>query len=111
MKLDIVNEENGITKLVLAGSMNIQGALDVDPQFNEILKTKDKIIVDLKDVDFLASLGMRTLVMSAKSLSQRGGKLVLVNPQDQVEKAIKSAGIDTLIPIAPNLTAAIAFFR
>jgi hypothetical protein len=48
MKLDIVNEQHGITKLVLAGSMDIQGALEVDPQFNEILKTKDKVIVDLR---------------------------------------------------------------
>jgi anti-sigma B factor antagonist len=111
MKLDVVNEENGITKLVLVGSMNIQGALEVDPQFNEILKTSDKIIVDLKDVDFLASLGMRTLVVSAKSLSAKGGKLVLVNPQSGVEKAIKSAGLDAIIPIAPDLNAAIALFR
>ncbi len=111
MKLDVVDEENGITKLVLAGSMNIQGALELDPQFSEILKTKDKVIVDLKNVDFLASLGMRTLVISAKSLSEKGGKLVLVNPQAGVEKAIKSAGIDTIIPIAPNLTAALALFR
>src|SRR5262245_64265491 len=91
MKIEVVNEQNGITKLVLTGSMDIEGALEVDPQFSEISKTKNKVIVDLKDVDFLASLGMRTLVSSAKSLMDKGGKLVLVNPQAGVEKAIKSA--------------------
>ena len=111
MKIDVVNEPNGITKLVLTGSMDIKGALEVDPQFSEISKTKNKVIVDLKDVDFLASLGMRTLVSSAKSLMEKGGKLVLVNPQAGVEKAIKSARIDTIIPIASDLNAAIALFR
>ena len=111
MKIDVVNEQNGITKLVLIGSMDIKGALEVDPQFSEISKTKNKVIVDLKDVDFLASLGMRTLVSSAKSLMDKGGKLVLVNPQAGVEKAIKSARIDTIIPIASDLNAAIALFR
>lgn len=111
MKIDVMNEQNGITKLVLIGSMDIKGALEVDPQFSEISKTKNKVIVDLKDVDFLASLGMRTLVSSAKSLMEKGGKLVLVNPQAGVEKAIKSARIDTIIPIASDLNAAIALFR
>ena len=111
MKIDVVDEQNGITKLVLTGSMDIKGALEVDPQFSEISKTKNKVIVDLKDVDFLASLGMRTLVSSAKLLMEKGGKLVLVNPQAGVEKAIKSARIDTIIPIASDLNAAIALFR
>ena len=111
MKMDVINVENGITKVVLTGSMNVQGALDVEPKFNELVKTTDKVIVDLKDVHFLTSRGMRTLVMSAKSLREKGGKLVLVNPQAEVERAMKTAGIDTIIPIVPDLNAAIALFR
>jgi stage II sporulation protein AA (anti-sigma F factor antagonist) len=111
MKMDVINVENGITKLVLSGSMNVQGALDLEPQFNEIVKTTDKVIVDLKDVHFLTSRGMRILVMSARSLREKGGKLVLVNPQAEVERAMKIVGIDTIIPIAPDLSAAIALFR
>ena len=111
MKMDVINVENGITKLVLSGSMNVQGALDLEPQFNEIVKTTDKVIVDLKDVHFLTSRGMRILVMSARSLREKGGKLVLVNPQAEVERAMKTAGIDTIIPIVPDLNAAIALFR
>ena len=111
MKMDVINVENGITKLVLSGSMNVQGALDLEPQFNEIVKTTDRVIVDLKDVHFLTSRGMRILVMSARSLREKGGKLVLVNPQAEVERAMKIVGIDTIIPIAPDLSAAIALFR
>lgn len=111
MKIDVVNEADGITKLELVGSLDIDGALAADPQFTELSKTNDKIIVDLKGVDFLASLGMRTLVSTAKALMQKGGRLVLVNPQAGVEKAIKSAGIDTIIQIAPDLKTAIALFR
>jgi anti-anti-sigma factor len=111
MKMDVISAENGITKLVLTGSMNIQGALDVEPRFNEIVKTTDKIIVDLKDVSFLTSLGMRVLVMSARALRERGGKLVLANPQTEVERVMKIAGIDTVIDIAPDLSTAIALFR
>lgn len=111
MKMDVIDIENGIKTVVLSGSMNVQGALDLEPRFNEIVKTTDKVIVDLKDVSFLTSLGMRILVMSNRSLNAKGGKLVLVNPQALVEKALKTAGVDTIIPIAPDVSAAIALFR
>jgi anti-sigma B factor antagonist len=111
MKLDVVNEANGITKLLLSGSMDIEGTLAIDAQISEISKAKEKVIVDLSNVDFLASLGIRTLVMSAKSISTKGGNMVLLNPQAGVEKVLKSSGIDTVIPIAPDLNAAIALLR
>lgn len=111
MKMEVMNEDNGITKIILFGSMDIKGALEVDPRFKEISQTRDKIIVDLANVNFLASLGMRTLVVSAKALSSRGGRLVLVDPQTEVERALKSAGLDAIIPIAADSVAAIALLR
>ena len=111
MKMDVVSQANGITKVVLAGSMDLKGALEIDPRFKEISQSKDKVIVDLADVNFLASLGMRTLVMSAKSLREKGGQLVLANPQADVETALRSAGLDQIIPLASDMAAASAMFR
>jgi anti-anti-sigma factor len=111
MKMDVASEGNGITKVVLAGSMDAKSVLDIHPRFMEISLTEDKVIVDMANVDFLASLGMRTLVMTAKSLWDRGGYLVLVNPQAGVEKALRSAGLEKIIPLVSNLAAAVALFR
>ena len=111
MKMEIASDANGITKVVLSGSMDIKGALEIDSSFKEVSQTKGNVIVDLENVDFLASLGMRTFVMSAKSLREKGGQLVLANPQANVEMALKAAGIDTIIPLVPDLGAAVALFR
>ena len=111
MKIEIVNGENGVTNVILAGSMDIKGALEVDPQFKEVSQTSDNLIVDLANVSFLASIGMRTFVMTAKALSAKGGQLVLVKPQPEVEKALKSAGLDAIIPIASDSTSAVALLR
>ena len=111
MKMEVASEQNGITKIVLTGSMDINGALEIDSSFKEISQTKDNVVVDLEHLDFLASLGMRTFVTSAKSLRAKGGQMVLVNPQAGVAKALKSAGIDTVIPLVPDFDAAVALFR
>jgi anti-anti-sigma factor len=111
MKFEILSDENGITNVALAGSMDIKGALEVDSQFKEISQTRDKVIVDLANVTFLASLGMRTFVVTAKALSAKGGQLVLLHPKSEVEKVLRSAGLDHIIPIAPDSAAAIAMLR
>jgi anti-anti-sigma factor len=112
MKVVVINIGNGILKVVLTGSMNEVGVLEVESQFNEIMKLKmTKIIFDLKDVSSMNSRGIRALVFSAKLLGEKGGKLVLVNPSAAVEETIKTAGVDAIVPIAPDLNAAIALVR
>jgi anti-anti-sigma factor len=106
MKLNIVDEDNGVTRLVLAGTMDIEGAMSVDKEFAEVAASKRKLAVDLADVDFLASLGMRTLVSSAKEVMKHGGRMVLFAAQPNVEKALRTSGIDTIIPIASNFNSA-----
>ena len=112
MKVVVINIGNGILKVVLTGSMDEVGVLEVESQFNEIMKLKmTKVIIDLKDVNFLNSRGIRALLFSAKLLREKGGKLVLVNPSASVEETLKTAGVDAIVPIAPDLSAAIALVR
>ena len=108
IELDIVEQDDGVTRLNLAGRLDVQGASAVDMQFNVVSGSKKKVIVDLAGVDFIASLGIRTLVMSAKAISSKGGRMVLLKPQANVEQALKFAGIDSMIPIAKDLASATA---
>ena len=112
MKVVVINIGNGILKVVLTGSMDEVGVLEVESQFNEIMKLKmTKVIIDLKDVNFLNSRGIRALLFGAKLLREKGGKLVLVNLSAPIEETMKTAGVDAVVPIAPDLSAAIALVR
>ena len=108
MKLDVVELDNQITKVVLAGRMDIEGAQAIDLKFNVIAGSRKKVIVDMSEVSFIASIGIRTLVMGAKAITNKNGKIVLLNPQPNVEKVLKTTGVDTIIPIATDIQAATA---
>ena len=107
MKLNIVEDANGVTRLILAGTMDIEGAMAVDKEFGEIAASRKKLAVDLSDVDFLASLGMRTLVFNAKAVMKNGGRMVLFGAQPGVEQALRTSGIDTIIPLASDFKSAV----
>jgi anti-anti-sigma factor len=77
MNLDVAELENGITKVTLSGRLDIEGALKIDNEFNTIVEDKKKVVVDLSEVPFIASLGIRTLITGAKATANHGGKMVL----------------------------------
>jgi anti-anti-sigma factor len=108
MNLDTVQLENGITKVVLSGRMDIESTTAVDLKFSVIEGAKKKVIVDLTDVSFMASLGIRTLILGANAMANKGGKMVLLNPQPYVHKVLETTGVNTLIPIVNDMEAATA---
>lgn len=99
--------EDGMMRVSLSGKLDIVGTQDIDVRFTGLTASKGGFfIVDLSEVTFLASIGIRTLVTSAKALARRGGKMVLLKPQPIVENVLKVSGIDTFLPIFFDFDAA-----
>lgn len=106
MDWTVVNLASGVTLVELTGRMDVPGALKADPAFADIAENNDKVIVDLSGLAFLASLGIRTLVSTSKTLRAKNGNMVLLNPQPNIEQVLRSSGIDTIIPIATDMATA-----
>ena len=75
---------------------------------NVIAGSKKAVLVDLQQVSFLGSMGLRALVAPARAIKSRGGKIVLFGPNEMVEKVLKTSGMDTLAPIHHELQSALA---
>ena len=99
MQLHVASIENGVTKVSLSGRLDVEGALKIDNEFTEITTQNKNVLVDLSDVPFIASLGIRTLVVGAKAAANNGGKMVLLNPQPNVEQVLRTTHVDTVMPI------------
>ena len=99
MQLNVASIENGVTKVSLSGRLDVEGALKIDNEFTEIATQNKNVLVDLSDVPFIASLGIRTLVVGTKAAANNGGKMVLLNPQPNVEQVLRTTHVDTVMPI------------
>jgi anti-anti-sigma factor len=108
--MDMVVDEldGGITNVTLRGRLDFLGAQSIDLPFSEIADSKLAVLVDLSGVEYLASLGMRILLISAKAVHRKGGRLAMFVPEGNVLSALKAAGLDTVIPMFQERDDAIA---
>ncbi len=111
MGLAMEEMDGGITKVVLDGSLDIAGAAAIDLRMNVIGGASKAVLVDMKQVTFIGSMGLRALVQPARAISKRGGKIAIFGPQELVEKVLTTSGIDTMIPIYHDYEAAVAALR
>jgi anti-anti-sigma factor len=106
MPITIQDVDGNVTKIVLSGRIDLAGALEIDMPMSVVAGSRRAVVVDLSAVEFMASLGLRSIVVSAKSIISKGGKMVLLAPQPAVEEVLTISGIDDLIPIYHDEAAA-----
>ena len=106
--MDIAVEElaGGITKVILRGRFDTTGAAVIEMPFNAIVTEKRAVVVDLSAVNFLSSYAIRVLLVGAKIVRSKGGRLAILCPDNNVAKVLKTAGTDALIPVFQDQQAA-----
>jgi len=96
--MQIAIDESGPTaKVVLTGRLDIAGAEVVAMPLATLAGNKDNIAIDMSGVSFVASIGLRHLVATAKVVVRRGGRLVLVDTRPAVAEVITVSGLADLL--------------
>lgn len=99
MDLTLETINDNVKKIILNGRMDFAGTQEIDMKFTgHTSSANSHVIIDLSDVEFIASIGIRTLVTNAKALKLKQKKMVLVGAKDSVAKVLETAGITALIP-------------
>lgn len=109
MELTYHELENQTRLLALSGKLDVSGVGQVETRFAGYCSGDGlRVLVDMSAVEFMASIGIRMLVLNAKSVVNRGGKIALVVPPGQVRETLKLASIDAVLPVYDDLESALA---
>jgi anti-anti-sigma factor len=107
MEMKILQRDD-VTHIALVGRLDATGAEEIDESFSDAATAPGRpAVIDLSEIEFMGSLGIGLLFTASKKLNRAGHKLVLLNPQRMVEGVLKSSKMDTLMPIAHDLSEAI----
>lgn len=112
MEMRVIKADDELTHVKLTGRVDLEGIGDLDREFTRQTVTRRKpVIVDISDVDYIASIGLRMLVTAAKALNKFGAKMVLLNPHPDVEDVLRTAGFDKVMPIESDYEKALETLR
>jgi anti-sigma B factor antagonist len=111
MDMKVIQDGDEMTHVVLDGRFDIQGAQEVDSRFDDLAKSSKALVVDLGKVSFLASLGVRTLMVSAKTLIRRGAEMAVCGANENVEKVLRTTGFNEVAGIYPDYESAARTLR
>ena len=89
-----------LRRIMISGRLDTTGTSSISEKLVELAnEPKQFVVVDLVDVQFLASIGIGTLITCAKAVKARGGKMALVvDKGSPVRMGLEATGVDSLIP-------------
>jgi anti-sigma B factor antagonist len=92
---------DNLRKIFISGRLDVSGTESVAGELEKLAAAPKKgVVVDLSSLKFLASLGIRALLKSAKAVQERGGKMVLVvGANAQVVMSLEATGVSDVIPM------------
>jgi anti-sigma B factor antagonist len=108
MEMNIQELDGGVILVALNGRLDLQGVHAIEPDLNATAGSRDALIVDLSGVTYIASMGMRMFLLVGKAMATRHGKMALLAPSDDLTTVLRTAGIDTAIPIHATRDGAIS---
>jgi len=107
MELQYKELDGGIRLVKMVGRLDLPGVEEIQAEFNRYCAgDRPRVLVDLAEVSFLASTGIRLLLNSAKAVAGRAGKIGFINPSPSLREVLDVIGILSVIPIYPDLASA-----
>ena len=108
MKITTAGIKDDLLHIMLDGRLDAPSVQAIEEEFETAISGTKHVIVDLSNVVFVGSLGIRLLVSGGKLKAKKGGKMALVVTDTKIRWVLKTAGVDQLLPVAEGLDDAIA---
>jgi anti-anti-sigma factor len=87
-----VRKERDVYHVVtLNGRLDTQTYMLCEEQIAPLISQPVVLVFDLKDLNYISSMGLRVILKARKSLESKGGRLLLVNLQPQITRIIEIA--------------------
>ena len=93
-------KEKGIIIVSVKGRMDAITSVDFEKNLTEWLTNGQKdFLIDLSEMDYISSAGLRSILKISKQLQMRNGKMIFAALQDSVREVFRISGFDKIFLI------------
>jgi anti-sigma B factor antagonist len=92
-----VDRQRSSAEVVAVGEVDIHTCAQLEETLTGLVDAGvSRVTLDLSQVAFIDSSGLRALVVGHKALEERGGSLVVANPSTMAARLLEVTGLKTL---------------
>jgi anti-sigma B factor antagonist len=107
MHMQFGDAGQGIVNVALVGRLDTPGVGHVETQLTaHVVPRGARAIVDLSQVDFVGSLGIRMFITIARAAARNGGRVVLYGAQPMVAQVFETTSLNEIVPVRADAAAA-----
>ena len=96
MKIDLKKEDKKLT-IKLGGKLDTNTSPDLDSKMSE-LEGMEEVVIDMKDLDYISSAGLRVLLSMQKVMNKQG-KMTIINVCENVMDIFEVTGFSDILDI------------
>jgi anti-sigma B factor antagonist len=102
--MEITSRQEGpVTIIEVKGRMDALTAPVFDNSFREIASSDHSdFIISMNGLDYISSAGLRSILMAAKQVKARNGRLLLAGMKDAVKEVFNLSGFNSILRICDN---------
>lgn len=105
-----VTVSGNLARIKLRGRLDTPGVDRVEAKFtSSVVPGGVNTVVDLSEVSFIASMGLRMFIGIAKALKRNNAKMVLFAPQSQVNEVFDTVVLRDIVPIVVDEAEAVRY--
>ncbi|HEY2465373.1 MAG TPA: STAS domain-containing protein [Steroidobacteraceae bacterium] len=112
MEMKVKEAADGVLDVALVGRLDTPGVAGIELRFTATLVPRAaRAAIDMSEVDFIGSMGIRMLISVARALSKKQGKLVLYGPKPLVAEVFNTVSLGEIVSVQPDAASALAAAR
>lgn len=77
----------------LEGKLDVNSSPELEKKLEPELKSIDKLTIDMQNLTYISSAGLRVLVSALQTLDARGGTMTILNASDDIKKVFSLTGL------------------
>jgi anti-sigma B factor antagonist len=113
LQIKVLENQGGehVTVIHLKGELDGSTYKDLQAKVDEIITGDvNNLLIDMSDLSFMGSAGLRALHTSSNSAKEHGGTVKLLKPSDAARRVLKTLGFDQFFEVFDDLDEAISSF-
>ena len=103
MEFEVSAVDASINRIRLNGRMDSPGVDQIELRFSAaVVAAGRNAVIDLTGVSFLASMGIRLFIASARALKLKGFKMALFGASEAVQSVLETVALDQIMPVVAS---------